>query len=180
MVGSRRRGATSRARISRGASAFPVASATPPGSVRSRSRRCTWSASARRRRRRRTRVSRSSSPSKTATRRGGRGRRGFRRRVYGYSVGSARKRPAERRGGPRGRAGLLRRRWEPRRLARDGGDASAHMRGSRGEPGHHRRDTSYESALGEFGPPFLLARRASRARRARRTRTAAARARAPR
>ena len=34
--------------------------------------------------------------------------------------------------------------------SRDGGDASAHMRGSRGEPGHHRRDTSYESALGEF------------------------------
>ena len=66
--------------------------------------------------------------------------------------------------------------------SRDGGDASAHMRGSRGEPGHHRRDTSYESALGEFRAPgpLLLARRASRVRRARRTRTAAARARAPR
>ena len=37
--------------------------------------------------------------------------------------------------------------------SRDGGAASAHVR-ARGEPGHHRRDTSYESALGEFRAPL--------------------------
>ena len=37
--------------------------------------------------------------------------------------------------------------------SRDGGAASAHAR-ARGEPGHHRRDTSYESALGEFRAPL--------------------------
>jgi hypothetical protein len=37
--------------------------------------------------------------------------------------------------------------------SRDGGAASAYMR-ARGEPGHHRRDTSYESALGEFRDPL--------------------------
>ena len=35
--------------------------------------------------------------------------------------------------------------------SRDGGSAS--VRGSRGEPGHHRRDSSYESAVGEFRVP---------------------------